>query len=465
VLCSADLFAIPGIAALIVFLFVRPQEAFPLLQKVPFLHLFTGLAVLGYVIDVRLRRLQPVGCPTLPWIGAFILWALACCAAIVPEQLITKTIELAILFALYGTIAHGVQRFRTLQVVAGAVCVTMLFIIGVCVIQGMSDMQCIGGQEIDGEVSGTPDGRLCETSETCRIGAPDPTLDYRCEHVGPLGTFSVQERVRYRGDLQDPNEVALATSAGGFAMIIAFGIRKRGALSRLMITLGAALIVTGVFMTQSRGGLIAAMLVPGVYLVRKYGVKVLVPALAFAVPVMMLAGRSGESADLSTEMRYEAWATGLDMFRHSPIFGVGPGQFAQHNYLTAHNSFVLTLGELGIVGMFLFVSIVYLSVKCLIVGLRALRDVPGSEVAQTWAMALLAAMAGIVFQINTLSFAYHPVLWTFFGLCGGWCSAVRYHLPGFDVRLTARDITIIAVACVIYVFGVLPLFLRVKGIT
>ncbi len=459
------MFAIPGIAALIVFIFVRPQEAFPLLQKVPFLHLFTALAVLGYVIDVRLRRLQPFAVPTLPWILGFLIWAIASCAAIVPEQLITKSIELAILFALYGTIAHGIQRFRTFQVVAGAVCLTMLFIIGVCVIQGMSDKQCIGGAEIDGEISGAPDGRLCETTETCRIGAPDPTLDYRCEHIGPLGTFSVQERVRYRGDLQDPNEVALATSAGGFALIIAFGIRKRGAGSRMLVALGAMVIVVGVFMTQSRGGLIAAMLVPGIYLVRKYGVKVIFPALAIAVPVMMLAARSGENADLSTEMRYEAWATGLDMFRHSPIFGVGPGQFWRHNYLTAHNSFVLTLAELGITGMFLFIAIIYLSVKCLIVGLRALRDVPGSEVAQTWAMALLAAMAGILFQINTLSFAYHPVLWTFFGLCGGWCSAVRHHVPEFDVKLSGRDVGLIFVACVVYAFGVLPVFLRLKGIT
>jgi hypothetical protein len=64
---SARLFAIPGIAALMIFILARPQESFPLLQRVPFLHLFTVLAVLGWVIDVRLRRLQPVAVPTLPW--------------------------------------------------------------------------------------------------------------------------------------------------------------------------------------------------------------------------------------------------------------------------------------------------------------------------------------------------------------------------------------------------------------
>jgi hypothetical protein len=458
------LFAIPGIAALIVFIFVRPQEAFPILQKVPFLHLFTALAVLGYIIDVRLRRLQPIGCPTLAWILGFILWAIMCEAAIVPDHLIGKTIELLILFALYGTIAHGIQRFRTFQTVAAAVCMTMLFIIGVCVIQGLSDKQCIGGEEADGEMLGSPDGRICEMNEQCRIGAPDPSLEYRCEHVGPLDTFSVQERVRYRGDLQDPNEVSLATAAGGFAILIAFGIRKRG-LTRLLSIIGAFVVVVGIVMTQSRGGLIGAMLVPGAFLVRKYGVKVIIPALCVAVPVMMFGARSGADADQSTEMRYEAWATGLDMFKHSPIFGVGPGQFGQHNYLTAHNSFVLTLGEMGMIGMFLFVCLLWLTVKCLVVGLRQLKDVPGSEVAQTWAMALLAAMCGIIFQINTLSFAYHPVLWLFFGLVGGWCSAVRHHLPGFHVKLVSRDLAIIGGLCVVYTFVVLPVFLKLKGIT
>ena len=74
-LWSRSVFAIPGIAALIVFILARPQEFIPLLQRVPFLHLFTALAVLGYVIDIRLRRLQPIATTTLPWVIAFFVWA------------------------------------------------------------------------------------------------------------------------------------------------------------------------------------------------------------------------------------------------------------------------------------------------------------------------------------------------------------------------------------------------------
>jgi len=151
------------------------------------------------------------------------------------------------------------------------------------------------------------------------------------------------------------------------------------------------------------------------------------------------------------------------MFKHSPIFGVGARQFTEHHFLTAHNSFVLTLAELGFPGMIMFVSIVYLTFKSLISGLREIDGVPGAEAANVWGMSLLASMGGILFQINTLSFAYHSVLWIFFGLVGAWTSAIRYHRPDFRVRMTWRDLIIVTLMCMGYVFVALPIFLKFKG--
>jgi hypothetical protein len=335
----------------------------------------------------------------------------------------------------------------------------------VCFHQGLAPLQCVGGFEVEGEeeVTGVPDGRDCVTGEQCRGPDAEPGIEYRCERVGLLGTYSVEERVRYRGELQDPNEVALTISAGALSLLIAFALRKRSPASRFLYGLGAAIVLYTVYMTQSRGGLIAALLVPGVYLVRRYGLKAVVPAGLLAMPLLMLGGRSGESADQSTQLRYEAWSAGLDMFHHSPVFGVGARQFDEHFFLTAHNSFVLTLAELGFPGMVLFVAILYLTFKSLVVGLRELRSVPGTEAATVWGMSLLASMAGIVFQINTLSFAYHSVLWIFFGLVGAWCSAIRHHRPEFRVHLTWRDLGIIVAACAAFALFVLPLFLKAKG--
>src|SRR5262249_24711078 len=148
--------------------------------------------------------------------------------------------------------------------------------------------------------------------------------------------------------------------------------------------LAALLAFYTVYLTQSRGGLVGALLVPGVYVVRRWGLKAVIPAALVALPLLMLGGRSGEAAEMSTELRYEAWATGLAMFYHSPIFGVGARLFGAHHFLTAHNTFVLVMAELGFPGMVMFVSIVYLSFKTLIVGLGELRGVPGTDAPTVW---------------------------------------------------------------------------------
>ncbi|MBX3155764.1 MAG: O-antigen ligase family protein [Deltaproteobacteria bacterium] len=457
------MFAIPGIAALTIFILARPQEFFPLLQRVPFLHLFTALAVLGWVIDVRLRRTQPVGTPVLPWAIAFLGWAILTVAAVVPDLMIGKTIEMVILFALYGTIAHGIQKWRTFQVYAAVLMSVMMFIALVCFHQGRSEKQCVGGQELDGEVAGKPDGRPCETNETCYGADGEPGLEYRCEYVGLFGTYSQEERVRYRGDMQDPNEVCIAIVAGGMSLLIAFLRRKKNPLVQFACVGGTIIVILTVLATQSRGGLVGVALVFGIYMYRRFGIWSIVPAIAAAMPLLLLGGRSGEKADMSTQLRYEAWATGLRMWKSSPIFGVGAGQFNEHHFLTAHNSFVLTLAEMGLPGMVLFICLIYLTIKSLIVGLRELAKVPGSQVAQVWGWALLASWAVILFQINTLSYAYKSVLWIFFGLVGAWAGCIRTHHPGFSVKLTWRDLLIIVTGSLIYVLVFLPIFLKAKG--
>ena len=457
------MFALPGITGLIIFLLVRPQEFIPLLQRVPFLHLFTVFAMLGWLIDVRLRRVDPNPTPGLRWVLAFLVWTLICTAAAAPENLITRIVDDVIIFSIYGTIAHSVQRFRTLQTVAGAVVAASMFITLVCFHQGIGEMQCIGGEEGIGEIYGTPDGRTCDNLEACMGPGAEPGLEYRCEHVGLFGTYSVEERVRYRGDLHDPNEVALTISAGGLSLLIAFMLRKRDMFAKLLCLVGAAIVVSTVYLTQSRGGLVAATLVPGVYLLRRYGIRGVLLAGVVMVPVLLTGSRGGESADMSTQLRYEAWGVGLQMFYQHPLFGVGAGMFKHHHFLTAHNSFVLTLGELGFVGHVLFTMIIYLSLKTLIVGLREISGVPGAAAAQVWGMALLASMSGIVFQILTLSFAYHPVLWIFIALVGAWSSAIRHHRPSFAIRITTTDAFWVIVGCMMFVFIGLPVFLRLKG--
>jgi O-antigen ligase len=455
-------FALPGIGLLIIFILARPQEFLPELQKVPFLHIGAALAAIGYIVDVRLHRLQASATNTLPWVLAFLGWAVLSTGLNVPEALPRLGLEMAILFVLYGTIAHGIQRFRTFQFVAGVLAATCVFIAAVCFHQGVAPKQCVGGVAVEGGVDGQPDGRSCETYLQCIGPEAEPGLVYRCERVGLFDTYTIEGRVRYMGELHDPNEVALTISAGGIGLLIGFALRRRKTASQLAFGASVVLMLATVLFTQSRGGLIAAMLVPAVYVVRRFGLRAVIPAAVVAIPVMLLGGRSGADAAASTMNRYEAWAAGLQMFKHSPIYGVGARMFTDHHWLTAHNSYVLTLAELGIVGMFLFVTLIYLSIKTLWVGLRELAKIPGTAAAQVWGMALMSAMCGIAFQINTLSFAYHSVLWLFLGLVGAWYSAVRTHRPDLEIKIRLADFIALLVIVVGYAFVALPVWLRYK---
>jgi hypothetical protein len=457
-------FVLPGIALLIIFILARPQEFLPLLQKVPFLHLGAALAAVGYIVDVRLHRLHPVATNTLPWVIAFLIWAVVSTALNVPEQLPRLGAEMAILFVLYGTIAHGVQRFRTFQFVVGVLAATCVFIAFVCFHQGLSATQCVGGQAVEGGVDGKPDGRLCETHLQCSLSPEaEPGLAYRCENVGLFDTYTIEGRVRYMGELHDPNEVGLTLCAGGIGLLIGFAIRKRKGGQQLLFGLGVLLLLATVVLTKSRGSLVAAMLVPGVYIVRRFGVKAMLPAAMLALPVLALGGRGGSSAEMSTINRYEAWAAGIEMFKSSPFYGVGARMFTDHHWLTAHNSYVLTLAELGLPGMFLFITLIYLSLRTLYVGLRELAQIPGTAAAQAWGMALMSGMIGITFQINTLSMAYHSMIWLFLGLVGAWYSAVKRHKPDFEIKMRLSDITIVIAITVGYALIALPAWLKYKG--
>jgi putative inorganic carbon (HCO3(-)) transporter len=56
--------------------------------------------------------------------------------------------------------------------------------------------------------------------------------------------------------------------------------------------------------------------------------------------------------------RLEAWSNGLQMFKSAPVFGIGYGSFSERNNdLTAHNSLVLCLAELGLVGSTVWVAL------------------------------------------------------------------------------------------------------------
>jgi hypothetical protein len=449
------MFAIPGIIALVIFIYVRPQEFFEPLRALPLLYLFFGLALYGALVDVRVGNLRLRSTPQFPWVLAFLVYA--SCTVVIrrPSDAFGHIMGLTICVALYALVAHGVQTFRALHVVAGTVLGMVLVVCGVGAHQGFAPTGCVVVDEtIRGDqASGKPDGRPCDSVRSCYLGDAEPGAQYLCERIGLFGTTSVgRGRVRYRGVLQDPNELALA---GGVGLPLAFALGRvpkrtlgRGAL--VLLTL--ALVMLCAVLTRSRSGQLVFMAVVGVYFLRRFGWKGVLLAGTAALPLLVLGGRSGAEADKSTSERMDCWMEALLLWKSHPFTGVGLGQFGEYHYLTAHNSYLLTLAELGPIGMLLFSIIIYVSLK---IPFGVLRHIPANgaldtsgaaAVARPWATALLAAFAGLAVGIFFLSFAYHYVLWIYVGLAGALYSAVRTHDPTFRVRFGLPDLVLVAAA-------------------
>jgi len=450
--------AIPGIVALVIFIYARPQEFFEQLRAVPLLYLFFGLALFGALVDFRLHNLKLRTTPQLPWAMAFFVYAAVVVFIRAPGVAVSHVMGLSICMALYLVIAHGLQSFRAFNIVAVSVLAMVVFVCGVGSLQGFSETQCVQIDEStpgDSTV-GKADGRPCETPRSCYYGDAEPGAEYMCENVGLFGTTSIgRGRVRYRGVLQDPNELALA-GAVGLPLAFGFGQSRRRSTPRwLVAVLTLLLVVLCTVLTRSRGGQLVFLAVLAAYFTRRFGATGLAIGGVLAAPLMLLGGRAGQEADSSTSERLDCWAEALAMWREHPIFGVGLGQFNEYHYKTAHNSYLLTLAELGLPGMLLFSVIVYLSAKIPFVVLNRIdRNDEAARPARAWAMALLAAFAGLAVGIFFLSFAYHYVLWIYIGLAGALYSAVRRHDPSIRVVLGVRDFAFVAATNLVMIVAI-----------
>ena len=434
------MFAAFGILALILVDYLRPQEYLPILQGIPVLHVTTALALLGLALDLRLGVTTPTRAPHLLPTILFVLWCMITLVVRAPDQLGVRALALSTPIAIYLLLAQGIQTFRGLQVLAGLLLAIGVSLAAIGVDQGLSDWGCHRIAMEAGHEVFIFDGRPCseEDKRVCEGEGSEPGSDYVCERVGLFGTQTIRGRVRFRGTMEDPNELSLVIGIV-LPFALAFIDRRRSTLRLLLFAVAFGTIGLCVYFTQSRGGQLVFLTVLAVYFIRRYGARAgLVAGSVLALPILIFGGRSG--AESSTIERTECWWTGLHLVAASPGFGVGFGQFTEHHALTAHSSFILAAAELGLPGLLIWSSVVYLAIKIPVVALRS-RVAP---VAQTWALALLAAMAGLMVGSMFLSYAYKTVYWIFIGLTGVLYQAIRRHDPAFTVRFGLRDLGILA---------------------
>jgi putative inorganic carbon (hco3(-)) transporter len=214
---------------------------------------------------------------------------------------------------------------------------------------------------------------------------------------------------------------------------------------KLLSWAGLAVLLLAAIATQSRGGSlgIAAVLIflwlfsprkaLGVIGVALAGVAVLIYAPPQYFDRIKTIGSYQE--DGSAQGRLEAWKSSINMALDNPVFGVGAGSFgvafgtkyrtpgaAHMPWLTAHSSYFLVLGEMGIPGIICILAIV---IGNIVANLRLRKAVlaragpkPGAATQESVRVLLLTAGGFVGFGIAGafLSAAYYPHIYVLAGL-------------------------------------------------
>jgi putative inorganic carbon (hco3(-)) transporter len=180
---------------------------------------------------------------------------------------------------------------------------------------------------------------------------------YRGDMFVALQTGQVS-RLRAAGFLNDPNDFAQILLIA-LPLIFVGWNRGRAVVNSIVVFVPAIFLLWTIYLTHSRGALIALGVLGLITYQDKIGKTasaVLAGALVFGMIVLGFTGGRGISAAEGAD-RLEAWSQGLQLFKSAPLFGIGFGRFTDVSDITAHNSFVLCLAELGLVGSTIFVAL------------------------------------------------------------------------------------------------------------
>ena len=174
--------------------------------------------------------------------------------------------------------------------------------------------------------------------------------DRQVWRLSGVGMLSSANDIAYSMALVVPFALGLLIQAKSFTGRI-------GGLILLIISLYT------IYLTGSRGGQIAltiCLFTWGYFWTKsRKRRKQIVIIAALGVLAVISAQATGYREDASAMGRVEAWSAGWEMLKSHPIIGVGKEQFREYHKVDSHNSYVRAAAELGLIGLYAFVGMLY----------------------------------------------------------------------------------------------------------
>ncbi|MDH5766743.1 MAG: O-antigen ligase family protein [Gammaproteobacteria bacterium] len=203
-----------------------------------------------------------------------------------------------------------------------------------------------------------------------------------------------------------------------FTLALPFALRlyetqQGNRLIKLSGMLLVLLIVMAIWTTGSRGGFLATLSVFSFYLMTKMGISLvritkigLIAALLFILAPSHLTSIRDENR--SAQHRVDMWIEGIEMVQYNPVFGIGKGNYSSYTgRLIAHNSAIEIMGELGVIGLFFWLSLMFVSYKKIINFINFTDDVYHKNIMISLGLALLGYHVSSMFvtlEYETLYF-------------------------------------------------------------
>jgi putative inorganic carbon (HCO3(-)) transporter len=393
----------------LVFTFVRPGELIPALADWPLMETLSLLALLGAGLGLLAGRGPSLRAPQIP---LFLVFGWAVLSVVASgdtsgaglARLLSFTKSTGVAFVL---VVLNVDSLRRVRIVAATLAMLGLFEAG----QGVLAYHWGVGR----------DRFLVGTAMNEDVPSDREALGW--DRSGPPAEGMVV-RIRGLGYLADPNDLANVLVAF-LPLIAAFRRSYSPWRNAALVWLPIAATLYCVYLTRSRGGILALAAVVALSFRARLG-RVATASLAAAALVALLwlgfAGGRAMTVDRSAEGRIDAWSDGLQMLKASPVYGVGFGTFGIHHGRAAHSSFVECFAELGLVGYFIWLALLAFTLN----DMRSLgrwsdedeeawEDEESREIS-AWGRTLTVSIAGFLVGAVFLSHAYDPMLFLILGL-------------------------------------------------
>jgi O-antigen ligase len=266
--------------------------------------------------------------------------------------------------------------------------------------------------------------------------------------VGAISSWSRGEhlvegtRAAWVGIFANPNDLAYHLDVGlGMALAAMALARRRWVKAAWLAAIGT--MVAAILLTQTRGGLISAGVVLGLWALRGVGVGKRAwersrawVAVGAIVAIALWVGPDATwhraqttfayQQDASAQGRIDAWRTGVNVMKARPITGVGAGAFplAWAEFApgdagparTAHNTYVQVIAETGVPSFLLSAG----ALAAALIGLgRAARVAKGApDEAQRRAIVARAAQVGLGGFASCSLTGGHAYSWPLYFLLG-----------------------------------------------